>query len=609
MQTWYHFYSTSLKTILILTILGVLLMDNLAAGVNPVAAQASEDNWSDPLNLSRSGAATDPQLLVDAGGRFHALWRDKFAGFVYAIGDGSEWGEPATLELPFSENQPLLVADKDGYIHAFWIDAKAGSLLYSQVISAGFSNFDSWTRSQLISDSAVVLDVTVAPGGDLHLAYVRNTEGNGQTAGIYYTHLSSAGSNWSIPVALDTSPYFRSLTAEDSNVKISAAESSNADQVYVVWDNRPRERVLLAKSNDGGESWGEAQVIGKPEESSLTLGPSNITVHAQGDNVLLLWQSAQNEEGCKQFSQWSFDGAASWQPSQEMYTELQLCPKNIQFIESSNGLVLVLIEKQVYLQAWDGSSWSIPQLQEALSSFIDPDTQRRVNLDCHQAMLSASDELSMINCGRGPAQDIWLLKRPLLDIEVWFPGDPVWSAPHTIASKTNEILNPTLVVDKEERVHAFWSQHNDPIAGTPGIFIFYSQLEGGQWSSPEAILSSPEGKALQPAAAVDMEGRIMVVWSGSKSGEIFFSQANSTRAAVASAWSKPVPLPSPISPSSFPSGRSPDILIDPKGKIYVTYAIPLNEGRGIFLTQSSDHGATWQQPVQVFDGVAARWAM
>jgi hypothetical protein len=52
-----------------------------------------------------------------------------------------------------------------------------------------------------------------------------------------------------------------------------------------------------------------------------------------------------------------------------------------------------------------------------------------------------------------------------------------------------------------------------------------------------------------------------------------------------------------------------DILIDPAGTIYVVYAIPLNENRGIYLTKSTDGGQTWSDPVTAFDGVLAEWAM
>jgi hypothetical protein len=39
----------------------------------------------------------------------------------------------------------------------------------------------------------------------------------------------------------------------------------------------------------------------------------------------------------------------------------------------------------------------------------------------------------------------------------------------------------------------------------------------------------------------------------------------------------------------------------------VSYAVPLNEGRGIYLTWSSDRGDSWSSPVRVFDAETAGW--
>jgi hypothetical protein len=50
-------------------------------------------------------------------------------------------------------------------------------------------------------------------------------------------------------------------------------------------------------------------------------------------------------------------------------------------------------------------------------------------------------------------------------------------------------------------------------------------------------------------------------------------------------------------------------LVDGNGKIYVTFAVPINLGRGVYLTSSEDGGLTWSDPILAFDGEAAGWAM
>jgi hypothetical protein len=58
-----------------------------------------------------------------------------------------------------------------------------------------------------------------------------------------------------------------------------------------------------------------------------------------------------------------------------------------------------------------------------------------------------------------------------------------------------------------------------------------------------------------------------------------------------------------------PVGSTPGIAINNDGVVSVVYTIPLNENRGVYLVQSADSGQTWSEPMQVFDAVAAGWAM
>jgi hypothetical protein len=44
---------------------------------------------------------------------------------------------------------------------------------------------------------------------------------------------------------------------------------------------------------------------------------------------------------------------------------------------------------------------------------------------------------------------------------------------------------------------------------------------------------------------------------------------------------------------------------DAAGTVYVAYSVPVNEERGIYLVQSRDHGTSWSEPFQVFNGAAA----
>jgi hypothetical protein len=84
-------------------------------------------------------------------------------------------------------------------------------------------------------------------------------------------------------------------------------------------------------------------------------------------------------------------------------------------------------------------------------------------------------------------------------------------------------------------------------------------------------------------------------------GALYFSRATSGDAAIESSWSTPARL------AIGHDGEigSADVAWDAAGTVYLVYSVPVNEGRGVYLVKSKDHGSTWSEPLQVFDGAAA----
>ena len=574
-----------------------------------ISAQESEDNWSIPVNLSSSGATTDPVMVVDSGGIFHITWKDEFAGYIYTTGDGEEWGVPIPVQLPSGDFQPWLAADTNGRVHAFWINDK-GELFHSQVNSIDFATNSSWTVAQMLSDSAVDLDVAIGASGQLHLSYVRTLSSTEFPAGLYYQKYLSDSGDWLPPVILYESAYFRTLDNETGHVDVATENPSGVDQVYIVWDNRPRARIFLTKSMDGGETWDSPQEIDKTQVGEGTMVPTNIRVHAEDEKVLLLWNKGSEESDCVSYYQWSEDGGENWQVREQLFGDSTIssligCPEDIQILSGEDHLFLLVKSIQVYLVVWDGTRWSDPQNQSALSNFIDQDTQNTVDFACTQAIMKPGNQLSVVGCDTGIGGDIWFMKRQITSIEGWFPVEPVWSSPVQLVESESEIIQPFLTSDAGNQIHAFWSQINSAVSDNLNEVIFYARQEGGrQWTDPKEILRIPEESLRQPSVAVDSSGNLLLVWTGSQSGKIYFSAAPANQAVLPTAWSNPVALPSPQSPAS-----SPDIHIAPDGTIFVVYAVPLNQDRGIYLVQSGDGGSTWSNPMLIFDAVSTGWAM
>ena len=582
------------------------LLSILIAGLinaSTANAQIDQDGWVLPVNISSSGAASDPVIAIDSEGIFHILWKDEFSGLIYVGGDGTEWSEPEPVFLPFDTYLPHLLADRAGNIHAFWIDEKGG-LHHGRVTGDEFRDGGAWRFTEQISDSALDFDASVDEADQIHLAYIRSLETPELPAGVYSTRLGDRSLNWSSPELIYESAYLRSTLPEEANVSVSTGGTAQAPSVFIAWDNPLRDRVFLIRSDDGGDSWGDVEDIDKPEEGAVNTGPSRIKVYADGEEVLLLWQSGRTETSCDQYYQWSTDGGAAWGPRQRMFEGFLICPDDIRILDGESGPILLLEGTQVYLQAWDGALWSDPQLKETLTSFIDPETQKVVSYQCLEPALTPDEELYVAGCDSGEGKDIWLTKRSVGDISVWFPLEPVWNPLTSITSVPAQLLDPAIISETNDQLHVFWSQTDSLEAGSLGTSIYYARQEAGQWLQPSEILTSPLGKAEQPSAVVDSSGKLNLVWSGGLSGEIYFSQANAGQAIAATSWSEPFLLPSPRQ-----AGSSPRVYVDPDNNLYVVYAIPLNENRGIYLTRSVDGGSIWSEPIRVFDGVAAGWEM
>src|SRR5690349_20728151 len=118
-------------------------------------AQSDDDPWSPPLNLSHSGVATDPNIVVDSEGRVHTLWFDDSANYLYAQFDGKEWSAAETTRLnslfrmpapdepadPFqladySGPNPLFLAGPRQRVFAVWINPE-GRVYISNVKEIG----------------------------------------------------------------------------------------------------------------------------------------------------------------------------------------------------------------------------------------------------------------------------------------------------------------------------------------------------------------------------------------------------------------------------------------------------------------------------------------
>jgi len=589
-----------------------------------------ESEWSMPVNLSQSGAVQDMTMAIDSVGTVHIVLEEEGLDFFnYVSGNRREWVEPVQTEFPFGTRAyspdiddedpvplftPSLIADGNGRIHAFWVNDEEVAF-HSSVPEDAFTDFAAWSQPETLAEGVLDLDVAADDAGSLQLAYVRTLDSAEMPAGIYSVHsvLTStvaASAGWSEPNLISQSSYFRTIEAEDAHVQIASAGSGANNRVFVGWDNRALEKVFLARSTDGGQSWGERQVIDSHNRDDMpeAPGPSGLRLVASTDEVHLIWTGGHDSPLCSLYHQWSSDGGTTWQGSDRILDEYPDCPERSLLLKGLGGLVFLMttIDTQAYILAWDDGRWSDPQPEAVLTAFPSPETNRRIDYVWDLASLIGEGQLLIL--GRGGSDvyastaDAWILSRQLGTVSEWFPPPSPWSAPSVVAEFATEPQGLSMVSDEDGQVHALWSQPQSSGAAPTTIYYAARSPVAEDWARPAPVLTSPRGPAEYPAVAASASGKLYATWAGLP-GEIYFSQADADNARVLREWSNPVTLP--VSHAAVRSA----IAVGPAGTIYVAYTVALNEGRGVYVLSSQDEGDTWSEPNQVFDGVNAESAM
>ena len=224
-------------------------------------AQTEDDPWSEPVNLSKSGGATEPRMVVDSDGVVHVIWQDAFGDVIYTKRDQEGvWSDPVPVRFPYEDSLSTLrlVPDQAGFIHAFWI-TKQDYLYYSRTYNQGF--WFSWSAPVLISYSASYLDAKVEPDRRIHIAYVKPDYAGPSPSGIYY-RTSPNGVSWHQPVMLYVSPHFGYATPENTQLQLI---TNGQGKIYVAWEEGYQEKVFIMASDDG-QFWSEPLELDRREE-------------------------------------------------------------------------------------------------------------------------------------------------------------------------------------------------------------------------------------------------------------------------------------------------------------------------------------------------------
>ena len=413
----------------------------LLGGPKTGFAQVDDELWSEPVNLSRSGAAESPVLLIGSGRQMQVFWWDHFDGLTtsYTLDDG--WSDPMAAPIQMREvsgegisarvftstisTMPDIIRVGETALALWRGEADDTGLrpLLSSRLSLGTAV---WSAPEVLVESAIAWETTSDPQGALHLIYCQTQQSGASPAGIYHVRSTDAGITWSEPVALYTSLYARLWTAETAHLSIAVDASGS---ILVGWDDPRFKSAFYSFSTDAGLSWSapgevrDGEVIGvHPRFVALTA----LSSHREQSEFLMLWEQKGVATACVLLQQLSEDGGETWSAASRVFEGLAECPVQIVTARATMGsLLLMRTEDGVYLltAAWDGEQWS--EIKQLSFSFENPETDRVIYLEALQANLVSDNTLVVV--GQERDGDIWVLQGKIDALEWAFAAPPPWS--------------------------------------------------------------------------------------------------------------------------------------------------------------------------------------
>jgi hypothetical protein len=542
-------------------------------------AQAQTNSWSEPLNLSRSGAAEQPRLIAASNGGVQAFWWDRFDGLTTAYSNGTTWTSGMSAPLDLGEGEmPEFLLDASGRVHAFWQKRVQGEYqLWHASMPMGEDN---WAVIELLAEATLGFETLALDDGAVVAVYLRVSQSWGADAGIFLLRLEPGMFVWNAPIDLDTSAYYRLETAETAWLHLAA----DGEILTVTW-REPRSSGYMARTSiNGGWTWAGTETLTLPAAEMDQ--PRSLY---WGGGRMLIWQD-EGTTGCTLIQR---GGDRDWQTG---LTGLADCPQDDTSWSAGFQLFWMWGEgsRVINLAAWDGLAWTQPL--SISFTFPDPVDNGTRNLQDLRAV-QAGGRLYIL--GSDGVGEIWFVESELGALQLLEAPQPEWGIASRLSSRGMAAAEPALVVDSTGTFHLVWLE-----GPAGGVFstLYYANISGEAVGQPVAVKSAAAGEFFrQPALLADPAGWLHLAWSGGTHGEIYYSRVRLEDAENPGAWS-------PVQLLSEEAGASPQLARDSAGRLYLLYVTPLNEGRGVYLVRSLDQGDAWTQPELVFDAQAADWA-
>jgi hypothetical protein len=232
---------------------------------------------------------------------------------------GATWLE-APVKVNRSAPAGLWNADlhcDDSGVAVVWEDDRDGTLGNHQIYfnrsidgGATFLDQDVLVEDDPAGDAMSLGPKLVGVGDDLFVVWYDNTFGGYD---ILLARSADGGVTWGEPVRLDSDPAGSAYSARPELTLGVGPDGSWTGEVLVVWeDSRDgRADLYVARSEDGGLSFAPDQRVdlGDPPGENDSFEPR---IRAAAADVYVVWHQRREGEGADIFANYSADGGATW---------------------------------------------------------------------------------------------------------------------------------------------------------------------------------------------------------------------------------------------------------------------------------------------------------
>lgn len=143
----------------------------------------------------------------------------------------------------------------------------------------------------------------------------------------------------------------------------------------VVWDDQFQKRIFISTSADGGLNWDASKELVAPQADLGYKTPYNSDIDVLGDKVLATWFVGDTGIRCTPYSWTSSDGGETWGEKVPVLSGTGQCPEGGKFLSIDPNYAVEQFTSQgsISLSAWNGTTWSNPEVQMKTYSLICAD--------------------------------------------------------------------------------------------------------------------------------------------------------------------------------------------------------------------------------------------